>query len=378
MSAGRQPSRQALVAAGVAIFIFGATAAAQTSRSPSTLQLRGELAARREEGEADRAQAEAARRDIARLREELQALLALGSPPRTGGARQARLEQIARREAALNAELAKSQGELARLLGALQLYTREPPPPLLASPQTAKDAVRAAILIRAMQPEITRRARAAALRAERIRVLRRAAAAANEDLFASESAIADRKAELEQLIGVVAEAERRFDARAQLSERQAADLRGRLTSLGAPLTPPPGRDRGPSVMLAPVSGPLISRYGERSQGGQRSEGFTWRAAASAEVRAPASGVLEYAGPVKGWGGVLILRLGGGYHAVIAGVDEVGPSVGRTIKAGQALGRMAASARADRELYLEVRKDGAPVDPARWLRPSTVASAARTG
>ncbi|HEX8233720.1 MAG TPA: peptidoglycan DD-metalloendopeptidase family protein [Caulobacteraceae bacterium] len=361
-------------AIGAAITLLAATAAAQDARAPSTLQLRGELAARREEGEADRAQAEAARRDIARLREELEALKALSVAPRGGGVRQARLEAVARREAELNAEMAKSQGELARLLGALQLYTREPPPALLASPQSAKDAVRAAILIRAMQPEITRRARAAALRAERIRVLRRAAAAANEDLFTSESAIADRKAELEQLIGGVGQAERRFDARAQLSERQAGELTRRLTAAGAPLDPPPGRDRGPAVMLAPVSGELTGRYGGRSAGGQRSEGFTWRAAPGAQVRAPAAGVLEYAGDVKGWGGVLILRLGGGYHAVLAGVEDVFPSVGGAVKAGQALGRMAASKAGGRELYLEVRKDGAPVDPARWLRPSALAQA----
>lgn len=365
------------VAAPILLALAGASAVAQDTRSSSTLQLRGELAARREETEADRAQAEAARRDIARLREELEALKALSVAPRGGGQRQARLEEVARREAALNAELAKSQGELARLLGALQLYTREPPPALLASPESAKDAVRAAILIRAMQPEITGRARAAALRAERIRVLRRAAAAANEELFTSESAIADRKAELEQLIGAVGEAQRRFDARAQVSERQAGELTRRLTAAGAPLDPPPGRDRGPAVMLAPVSGVLTGRYGGRSAGGQRSEGFTWRAAPGAEVRAPAAGVLEYAGDVKGWGGVLILRLGGGYHAVLAGVEEVGPSVGVVVRAGQALGRMAATTAGGRELYLEVRKDGAPVDPARWLRPSALAQASES-
>jgi septal ring factor EnvC (AmiA/AmiB activator) len=77
-------------------------------------------------------------------------------------------------------------------------------------------------------------------------------------------------------------------------------------------------------------------------------------------------VVEYAGPLKGWGLVLILRLGGGYHLVIAGLETALTAPGRMVTAGQPVGRTADSGPAS-ELYFEIRKNGAPVDPARWLK-----------
>jgi septal ring factor EnvC (AmiA/AmiB activator) len=82
------------------------------------------------------------------------------------------------------------------------------------------------------------------------------------------------------------------------------------------------------------------------------------------------------GPVKGWGVILILRLAGGYHLVLAGLDKTSVSVGQSVAAGQPVGWMpdsqpsggagANGQKASRELYLEVREQGAPVDPGRWL------------
>jgi septal ring factor EnvC (AmiA/AmiB activator) len=84
--------------------------------------------------------------------------------------------------------------------------------------------------------------------------------------------------------------------------------------------------------------------------------------------------VEYAGPLKGWGGVVILRLGGGYHVALAGLDAMSAPMGQAIQAGQTVGRMSPAASPAPELYLEVRKDETPVDPSRWLRPSQVAQA----
>jgi septal ring factor EnvC (AmiA/AmiB activator) len=86
--------------------------------------------------------------------------------------------------------------------------------------------------------------------------------------------------------------------------------------------------------------------------------------------------VQYVGPVKGWGVILILRLAGGYHLVLAGLDRTSVSVGQSVAAGEAVGwmpngRQSANdgmdgAKASWELYLEVRDQGVPVDPGRWL------------
>jgi septal ring factor EnvC (AmiA/AmiB activator) len=83
------------------------------------------------------------------------------------------------------------------------------------------------------------------------------------------------------------------------------------------------------------------------------------------VIAPAAGVVEYAGALKGWGGVVILGIGGGYHLVLAGLDAISTVQGRPVTAGQAIGRMAEAG--EPELYLEARRNGEPVDPGRWVR-----------
>jgi len=70
-------------------------------------------------------------------------------------------------------------------------------------------------------------------------------------------------------------------------------------------------------------------------------------------------------PVKGWGVILILRLAGGYHLVLAGLDKTSVAVGQSVAAGPPVGWMPDGRQSEgrsTELYLEVREQGAPVDP----------------
>jgi septal ring factor EnvC (AmiA/AmiB activator) len=64
--------------------------------------------------------------------------------------------------------------------------------------------------------------------------------------------------------------------------------------------------------------------------------------------------------------VLILNLDGGYAVVLTGLDGINVRVGETVRAGQTVGQMAATASSAPELYVEVRRGDQPVDPGRWL------------
>jgi septal ring factor EnvC (AmiA/AmiB activator) len=139
--------------------------------------------------------------EIERLRKEL---VGLGQAEQSGeGAaerQRAQLIELNAREAAVKARIDANRGELAKLLGALQTYQRRPPPPLLVNPRSARDAVRAAILIRAVTPELQARGKTFAVQAEAIARLRRAAASASETLFQAESDIADHRADIDRLL----------------------------------------------------------------------------------------------------------------------------------------------------------------------------------
>ena len=137
--------RVVLITASLLVALLGAgglVAAQVGQRGPLSQKAKDERAA------AD------TRREIADLRGELDAL---GRQRVDAGddvtAKRARLEALHQRESALVGELGRDRGQLARLLSALQLFRRDPPPALLVSPNDARDAVRAAILIRAMTPE---------------------------------------------------------------------------------------------------------------------------------------------------------------------------------------------------------------------------------
>ena len=256
-----------------------------------------------------------------------------------------RLARLNVEETQLSVEQSRNIGQLAQLLSILEELKRYPPPALLVPPRDAKDAVRAAILVKAMTPELQARASGYAREASEMMRQRRLAAVESEALFTSESA----RAELAPPP----------DARSTLRGPATSDLPG------AAISPP-------QTLRIPTRGPVIRRFGEALTSGGRSNGLTIAAASGAQVDSPGAGAVQYVGPVKGWGVILILRLAGGYHLVLAGLDRTSVKVGQSVAAGEAVGWMPEPrqtedrSKSSRELYLEVREQGAPVDPGRWL------------
>ena len=262
-----------------------------------------------------------------------------------------RLARLNVEETQLSVEQTRNMHQLARLLSVLEQLRRDPPPALLVPPKDAKDAVRAAILVKAMAPDLQARASGYAREASEMMRQRRLAAVESEALFTNDS------------------------ERAEATPPPAAAplaLRGQ-----APSALPEGAIAPPQSLSIPVQGPIVRRFGQALASGGRSNGLTISAANGAPVASPGAGTVQYVGPVKGWGVILILRLAGGYHLVLAGLERTSVSVGQSVAAGEPVGwmpdgRQSATngaddgARPSRELYLEVREQGAPVDPGRWL------------
>lgn len=260
------------------------------------------------------------------------AAVAIAETPRS-------LARLNIQETELTAEQAKNMSQLSRLLTVLVRLRRDPPPALLVPAAQARDAVRAAILVKAMTPELQRRARTYAASAAGMARQRRLAAVESEALFMHESDAADAAA-----------------------PPKAPALR---PAVRAPVFE--GPTVAPAALMPPVAGTVVRRFGDRLPSGGRSDGVSLAATRGAKVAAPGSGLVQYAGPVKGWGVILILRLSGGYHLVLAGLDRSSVSVGQSVAAGQTVGWMPDARQSAPELYLEVRADGDPVDPARWLK-----------
>ncbi|MEJ0065710.1 MAG: hypothetical protein WDM85_09955 [Caulobacteraceae bacterium] len=126
-------------------------------------------------------------------------LVALPAHAETLDDRRRALQSLTAQEDALAARLGADRNALSRLLGALALFSRDPPPPLLVSPADAKDAVRAMILAKAIAPQLEVRARTLTAEAAALDRIRRQAAQQSGDLFAAESAIEDRQGRLDAI-----------------------------------------------------------------------------------------------------------------------------------------------------------------------------------
>jgi septal ring factor EnvC (AmiA/AmiB activator) len=376
------------LAAGVAASAPGAGGARQTARNnPALRAVEADQASRERDLTAALASADAARVQVAQLEAQLAELnSAQQSGERGVSDKRLQLAALNVQERDLDARLGGDQARLARLLGALELFRRDPPPALFVKPTDVRDAVRAAILIRAITPELERRAQVLKAQARRLQAVRRQMDTSSADLLVRESGVAERRAQIETLIAQKTVLQSRADAEAEAARQDIDALAARARALreltaGVAAAPPAAARGGepPDPEHAglfghakpfdpPTAGAPVRRFGELEPGGRaRSDGWTWRTAANAPVVAPAQGVIEYAGPLKGWGLVLILRLGGGYHLVLAGLETALTAPGRTVAAGQPIGRMGGSDQLGSDLYFEIRKNGAPVDPARWLK-----------
>ncbi|MFJ6025240.1 murein hydrolase activator EnvC family protein [Brevundimonas sp. NPDC092305] len=341
-------------------------AAAAPQESGDVSRLQAEF--RDEQTRARRLRAEAAdaAAEIVRLERELASLrTAVTADDTLIRAQRSRLNELGARETVLTAQLARTRSHQARLLSALQMMSRRPPPPLLVPADEAVGTVRASILMRAIGPELRARAKGLTDRQAELQRIRRLAALNSERLFIVESAQGDRRAEIESLTVRKAALQTVLRAEAQSAERAAASLEARLRALGAAVPAALDAETGSGVarlpagrsrLSTPVDGAPSVRFGKGSSG------WRWRAD-GAEALAPAAGTVAYVGDLSGWGKVVILDLGPGWRAVVAGLDETSVQTGARVGDRQALGRAAS----DGEIYFELRRDERPIDPGPFLR-----------
>ena len=353
--------------AGVAVLTLAAATPAAGRRAPQSELARLQAEYRDEAVRAQRlrADADAARDELRDLEERLADLRREASAEDVQlEAQRARLKELGDREGRLVGELSRERGRHGRLLSALQMMSRRPPPPLLVPADKAVDTVRAAILIKAIAPELQSRAKTLSDQQAEIGRIRRLAVLSSERLLTTESAQGDRGAEIESLTARKTALVAVLRAEAQTAERSAEVLEARIRALGGQVSAPQptaqtetaSRPAGGARLRPPLSAEPAERFG----GG--SSGWRWRAD-RAVVGAPAASRVAYAGPLGGWGQVVILDLGPGWRAVVAGLETLDVQADQRVADGQSLGRSGPGG----EVYFELRRDERPIDPRPWLQ-----------
>ena len=117
-------------------------------------------------------------------------------------------------------------------------------------------------------------------------------------------------------------------------------------------------------LLKPVSGKLVTSYGQATSNGVTSKGITYKTRANAQVVAPHDGTVVFSGPFKGYGNIIIVEHGEGYISLLAGLGNIDCELGQNLLSGEPIGTMPMTNNA--KLYVEIRKDRQPINPAPWF------------
>jgi septal ring factor EnvC (AmiA/AmiB activator) len=185
------------------------------------------------------------------------------------------------------------------------------------------------------------------------------------------SAIAQRQITLVALGQEQVADEIRIDAlRADLA--RLADLlealRETLADLETPAFYKPFAD-AKGELAAPIPGRPSNRFGAaRGQSDMRWGGWLIPSEEGTPVRAVHHGRVVYADWLRGQGLLLIIDHGGGWLTLYSHNRSLRREVGDWVQPGDAIATVGASGGADQPaLYFEIRKDGEPVDPQRWIK-----------
>ncbi|WP_343062268.1 murein hydrolase activator EnvC family protein [Hyphomicrobium methylovorum] len=123
----------------------------------------------------------------------------------------------------------------------------------------------------------------------------------------------------------------------------------------------------------PAQGARALAFGDRTQYGGQSKGIVIETRYGGQITSPCDGWVLYAGEFRSYGQLLIIDGGDGYLMLLAGLSQIDVQPGQFVLAAEPVGTMSvgqknspSSARVSGPvLYVELRKDGRPIDPDPW-------------
>ncbi len=116
-------------------------------------------------------------------------------------------------------------------------------------------------------------------------------------------------------------------------------------------------------MAWPIAGKVSKSF---SEGRGDRQGVRLAGRRGSPVLAPFDGFVVYAGPFRSYGLVLILEHSGGYHSVLAELGLIDALLGQRVVTGEPIGTLSEGSGEISELYVELRRNGRPIDPEPWF------------
>ncbi|HZC56926.1 MAG TPA: peptidoglycan DD-metalloendopeptidase family protein [Xanthobacteraceae bacterium] len=328
-------------------------------------------------------------------------------------ATQARLTPLDDKQRLFARSLDERRSTIIEILAALQRIGRQPPPALMVRPEDALQAVRTAITLGAVVPEMRAQADALAgdlsdllqvrkqivderdrltkdvevLGREQLRMTllieqrQKKQAIAEQALDAEHQHAADLAHQVDTIKDLIAKLEADLDPATRAKRDSARSIESDAIKPNLAALGDPGR-LSPAVAFAdmrghlrlPVNGTRIRDFGGSDGSGGTQKGLSIAARPGAQITAPCDGWVVYAGAFRSYGQLLILNAGGGYHVLLAGMKRISVDLGQFVLTGEPVAVMGDASQASATvatvpkqpvLYVEFRKDGTPIDPSPW-------------
>ncbi|OEJ67075.1 murein hydrolase activator EnvC family protein [Magnetovibrio blakemorei] len=326
-----------------------------------------------------------------------------------------RLERVERQK---ETQLRDRQRQFSGVMMALSRIARFPTEALIAQPIPPEETVRSAILLRAAVPAIEMRATvlkgelddlaqarlkvddqrqavqgaAEVLREEeqRIEAIRKQKAALRAEAISKGRAaqsqardLAKQAKNLRDLVGKLTKARAEAARKAQELAEEEARKKSRSTLHLAPKSDQSAPEIDVSVqdvsalggigkiskargkLPFPAVGRMVGLYGQELDGGLTSKGVSIETRSQARVITPFDGNVVFAGPFRGYGQLLIIDHGEGYHSLLAGLGRIDAAIGQPVLAGEPVAIMGDDGKQS-VLYVEFRRDNEPINPLPWL------------
>ncbi len=292
------------------------------------------------------------------------------------------------REAEIAAGFEARREQIGQLLGIMSTMERAPAPLLLLHPSGPLGTARSEMILSAVAPalqgeadrlkaELTEMRNIRALQQETAAMLERGLQAVQTARTTLAQAIQDRTDLPRRYLEDPAELTQLLD-NADTLDAFATGLSDMETDIGAPLEDFASAE---GALPLPVFGQLLRKAGEADAAGIVRPGLLVAARPAALVTTPWPATIRYRGPLLDYGNVMILEPARGYLLVLAGMGSVFGNTGDVLAAGAPVGLMggeelaAPSGGAGKEgsgaggtetLYIELRLDGATIDPGPWF------------
>tara|TARA_Y100001934_G_scaffold47868_2_gene58192 strand:- start:1861 stop:3072 length:1212 start_codon:yes stop_codon:yes gene_type:complete len=308
------------------------------------------------------------------------------------------IEQLNRIVFVKNKFLISKKKQLNNLIGIIQRVALQPPIALLLSPSKPSDTVRSALLIRSILPDVEKHSQDLKVEIDSLLETRSAIIKAKKNIKIQKKRLEQQRLNIKNLTSqkikimqINQNKHKLLIKKIENLSNEAKNLRQLLVGLGAKKktgsnknifrankAQEKGKVRWSGENSSdrkltdsynfdlPVVGNFEVTYGKTNSNNGHLRGLSIKTIPGTTVISPRKGRVVFAGPFKGLEKLLILEVKNNIHILLVGLEKIYIPVGQKVLKGEPIGKVSSINLNNTILYLELRKNGEPINPLPWL------------